>query len=55
MGIELIIASLLGSAIAGSLGLGALNFASNNIEDPAGLRQILRDNGLAWLADHIPG
>lgn len=55
MGIELVIAALAASAGSGALALGAGNFASANIEDPVGLRAILREQGMGSLADHIPG
>lgn len=55
MGIELIIGLLAASAGSGAIALGMGNIASSNIEDPVGLRAILREQGLGSLADQIPG
>ena len=55
MGIELIIGLLAASAGSGAAALGAGHFASSNIDDPAGLREVMRQNGWGSVADHIPG
>lgn len=46
---------LLAAAGSGAIALGAGHFASANIEDPAALRDLLRQQGMGSLADQIPG